>query len=107
MGNEVTLTQSNFKAEVLESEVPVLVDFWADWCMPCKMLAPILEQVAEENDGKIKIGKVNADEQGELAAEHNIVSLPTLLLFKDGEVVNQQIGAVPKATIEGMFKEYL
>ena len=107
MGNEVELTKDNFAAEVLESDVPVLVDFWAEWCMPCKMLAPILEQVAEENAGKVKIGKVNADEQGELAAEHNIVSLPTLLLFKGGEVVNQQIGAVPKPTVEGMFKEYL
>ena len=107
MGNEVELTKDNFAAEVLDSDVPVLVDFWAEWCMPCKMLAPILEQVAEENAGKVKIGKVNADEQGELAAEHNIVSLPTLLLFKGGEVVNQQIGAVPKPTVEGMFKEYL
>ena len=103
----IELTDENFQQEVLDSETPALVDFWAEWCMPCKMLAPILEQVAEENAGKIKIGKVNADEQGELAAEHNIVSLPTLLLFKDGGVVNQQIGAVPKATVEGMFREYL
>ena len=107
MGSEVILTQENFKEEVLDSPIPVLVDFWAEWCMPCRMLTPILEQVAAEHTGKLKIGKVNADEQGEIAAEHNIVSLPTLLLFKDGQVVNQQIGAVPKASVERMLGDYL
>lgn len=104
---KVELTTENFKSEVLESEVPVLVDFWAEWCMPCKMIAPILEELSSEYDGKLKIGKLNVDEQGELAAQYNIVSIPTMLLFHGGEVVNQQIGAVPRPKIEGMLQEHV
>jgi thioredoxin 1 len=104
---KVEVTTDNFKEEVLQSEVPVLVDFWAEWCMPCKMIAPILDEMSNEYDGRLKIGKLNVDEQGEIAAEYNIVSIPTLLLFSGGEVVNQQIGAVPRPKIEGMVQDHL
>jgi thioredoxin 1 len=104
---KVEVTTDNFKEEVLQSEVPVLVDFWAEWCMPCKMIAPILDEMSNEYDGRLKIGKLNVDEQGEIAAEYNIVSIPTLLLFSSGEVVNQQIGAVPRPKIEGMVQDHL
>jgi thioredoxin 1 len=104
---KVELTTENFKDEVLESDVPVLVDFWAEWCMPCKMIAPVLDEMSSEYEGKLKIGKLNVDEQAEIAAQYNIVSIPTLLLFKDGEVVNQQIGAVPRPKIEGLVKDHV
>ncbi|MFW5729814.1 MAG: thioredoxin [bacterium] len=104
---KVELTAENFKEEVLESGVPVLVDFWAEWCMPCKMIAPVLDELSSEYDGKLKIGKLNVDEQGEIAAQYNIVSIPTLLLFKAGEVVNQQIGAAPRLRIENLLKGHL
>jgi thioredoxin 1 len=107
MGAEVTVTNDNFKAEVLDSDIPVLADFWAEWCVPCKMVGPILEQMAEEYQGKIKVAKVNVDEQGELASNYNIVSIPTILLFHNGAVAKQQIGAVPKKVLEELVKEYL
>ena len=107
MGAEVTVTNGNFKTEVLDSDIPVLADFWAEWCVPCKMVGPILEQMAEEYEGKIKIAKVNVDEEGELASNYNIVSIPTILLFHNGAVAKQQIGAVPKKVLEEMVKEYL
>jgi thioredoxin 1 len=107
MGAEVTVTNENFKTEVLDSDIPVLADFWAEWCVPCKMVGPILEQMAEEYDGKIKIAKINVDEEGELASNYNIVSIPTILLFHNGEVAKQQIGAVPKKVLEELVKEYL
>ncbi|TVR87327.1 MAG: thioredoxin [Spirochaetaceae bacterium] len=104
---EVTLTTDNFESEVLQSPVPVLVDFWAEWCMPCKMVAPVLAEIAEEYNGKAKIGKINVDEQSDLAAQFNIVSIPTLLLFKDGEVIQQQVGAAPKEQLEVLLKTAL
>jgi len=107
MGKEVTLTKDNFKQEVLESDVPVLVDFWAAWCVPCKMVAPVLEELSDDYDGKAKIGKVNVDDQGDLAMEYGVSSIPTLVVFKGGEVVNKHIGAGPKETIENLFKEYV
>ena len=100
MGAEVTVTNDNFKAEVLDSDMPVLADFWAEWCVPCKMVGPILEQMAEEYEGKVKIAKINVDEEGELASNYNIVSIPTILLFHKGNVAKQQIGAVPKKVLE-------
>ena len=107
MGAEVTVTNENFKTEVLDSDVPVLADFWAEWCVPCKMVGPILEQMAEEYNGKIKIAKINVDEEGELASNYNIVSIPTILVFHNGNVAKQQIGAVPKKVLEELVKEYL
>ena len=107
MAAEVTISQDNFTAEVVQSQLPVVVDFWAEWCMPCKMIAPVLEQISQDYAGKLKVAKVNVDDNGEIAQKFNIVSIPTLLLFKDGEVVGQQVGAVPRETIEGMFKAYV
>jgi thioredoxin 1 len=89
----VTLTQENFAREVLQSAQPVMVDFWAEWCGPCKMISPLLDELATEYDGKVKIGKINADDQQELAAQYGINALPTLLFFKNGQVVNQMRGA--------------
>ncbi len=105
MGQEVTITGDNFEAEVLQADTPVLVDFWADWCGPCKMIAPAVAELADDYAGRVKVGKVNVDDAGDLAMKFSVVSIPTLLLFKDGSVVDQQVGAVPKAKIEGMFKE--
>lgn len=107
MANEITVTQDNFESEVKKSDVPVLLDFWAEWCMPCKMIAPVLEELSGEYEGKIKIGKVNVDQEQDLASQYNVVSIPTLLLLKNGEVVKQQVGAVPRPQIEEMFKEYV
>jgi thioredoxin 1 len=107
MSAEVTISQDNFTDEVIQSQTPVVVDFWAEWCMPCKMIAPVLEQISQDYAGKLKVAKVNVDDNGEIAQQFNIVSIPTLLLFKDGEVVGQQVGAVPRETIEGMFKAYV
>ncbi len=105
--SEVTLTSANFESEVLKSKVPVLVDFWAVWCGPCKMVAPAVAKLAENHAGKLKVGKVNVDEQPELAEKFNISSIPTLSLFKDGKVVNQRIGAVSLAVLESFVSEYL
>ena len=101
--SEVIITKENFEAEVLQSDIPVLVDFWASWCGPCKMLAPIVGQIAEEQEGKVKVGKVNVDEQQELAAQFRVMSIPTLILFKGGEAVAQSVGVQPKEQIEAMF----
>ncbi len=86
----------NFDSDVLNSDTPVVVDFWAEWCGPCKMIAPSLEEIANEMDGKVKIAKVNMDENPDLAAKYGIRSIPTLLMFKDGEPVAIQVGAAPK-----------
>lgn len=106
MGHEVIVTGENFQEEVLESPIPVLADFWAEWCVPCKMVAPILEKLAVDYQGKLKIAKINVDEEGDLASRFNIVSIPTLLLFQGGNVVKQQIGAVPRPVLEKMISEY-
>ncbi|MCR4752570.1 MAG: thioredoxin [Eubacterium sp.] len=103
--SEVIITKDNFEAEVLQSDIPVLVDFWASWCGPCKMLSPIIAQIAEEQAGKVKVGKVNVDEQPELAAQFRVMSIPTLLVFKNGEVVNQSLGVQPKEQVEALFAD--
>ena len=89
---EITLNAENFQQEVMESDIPVVVDFWATWCGPCQMVAPILEEIAVENEGKIKVGKVNVDEHRDLAMEYKISSIPTMILFKNGEPVDMSLG---------------
>ena len=93
-------TDENFNEEVLSSDIPVLVDFYADWCGPCKMLAPVIEALAAEMEGKAKIGKLNVDDSPETAQKYGIMSIPTLLYFKNGELVNKSIGVVAKSEIE-------
>ena len=100
---EIKITVDNFEQEVIQSEQPVLVDFWAAWCGPCRMLAPAVAQIAAECEGKIKVGKVNVDEEVELAQRFGIMSIPTVLAFKDGKKVNQSIGLVPKDKLLAMF----
>jgi thioredoxin 1 len=107
MADEVIVTKSNFDAEVAKSTVPVVADFWAEWCGPCKMIAPVLRDLARDYNGKIKIAKIDVDAEGELAQQFNIVSIPTILLFNKGQVVKQQIGAVPRQALEKMIKEVL
>lgn len=101
---EITLTNENFEEEVLNSDVPVLVDFWAVWCMPCKMLAPIVEELANEANGAYKVGKVNVDEAPELMTRYRIAGIPAIVVFKNGEVYKKSIGVVPKADLEELLK---
>ena len=98
-GNAVEFTDANFEQEVLKSELPVLVDFWAPWCGPCRMIAPSIEALSTEYAGKVKIGKLNSDDNPDVSAKFGIRSIPTLLIFKKGEVVNQLVGALPKEKI--------
>ena len=104
---EIAVTKANFDAEVLESDRPVLVDFWAPWCGPCRMLAPVLAEVAAEKKDVLKIGKVNVDEEPELAAQHGISSIPAVLLFVNGKVVATSIGFVQKPELESFLKAHL
>lgn len=101
---EIIITQDNFAEEVLHSDIPVLVDFWATWCGPCMMLAPTIEEIAKEYDGKIKVGKINVDEEGQLAMLYGIQSIPTLKLFVDGKDIKTKIGYCRKEEIERMFE---
>jgi thioredoxin 1 len=107
MAEEITVTRENFEKEVKQSDIPVLVDFWAPWCMPCNMIAPFLKNIAEKYDGKLKVGRVNVDEQNDLAGQFGIVSIPTLIVFNKGEVIEKKIGAVSQQTIEDMFKSVI
>ena len=90
--SEINLTNQNFEEKVLKSEIPVLVDFFATWCGPCKMLAPVIAELAEKYEGKVKVGKVNVDEENELAMKYQISSIPTLVLFKEGKIINIKVG---------------
>ena len=101
---EITLTADNFEQEVLQSEIPVLVDFWATWCGPCRMVGPVVAEIAEEYEGKVKVGKVNVDEEDELAEKYGVMSIPTLILFKDGEEAARNVGFAPKAKLVQMFE---
>ncbi|MBQ7334854.1 MAG: thioredoxin [Clostridia bacterium] len=98
----ITLTTENFEAEVLKSNKTVLVDFWASWCGPCRMLSPVVDEIAEER-ADIKVGKINVDEQEELAARYGIMSIPTLIVFKNGEIAQQTVGVQPKSAILEML----
>ncbi len=104
---EKQVDDTNFKQEVLESDIPVLVDFWAAWCMPCKMVVPVVEQIAEKYQGKLKVCKLNVDEAPETAREYGIMSIPTLAVFKDGKVVEKVAGAVPASRLESMIDPHI
>ncbi|MCS6917942.1 MAG: thioredoxin [Chitinophagales bacterium] len=101
------LTDSNFQSLVLESDKPVLVDFWAEWCGPCRLIGPIVEELAQEYEGKAVVGKLNVDENPEVSVQYGIMSIPTLLFFKNGKVVDKQVGVVPKAVLENKLKQHL
>ena len=103
----VTLTDENFEEEVNSSTVPVLVDYWAEWCGPCKMIGPLVEEMAEEYSNRLKVGKLDVDENQSSASKQNVMSIPTLLIFKEGEVVAQQIGAVNKTQITEFIESNL
>ena len=105
--NVLALTDAKFEEEVLKSEIPVLVDFWAPWCGPCRMVAPIVEELAGEYDGKLKVGKVNTDENQKTASDYGIMSIPSLLIFKDGKIARQIVGAVPKKELKSAIDPLL
>jgi thioredoxin 1 len=106
-GNVLEFTDDNFQAEVLDSSDPVLVDFWAPWCGPCKMIAPTIEELADDYAGKIRIGKVNTDDSPETASNQNISAIPTVMLFKDGKVVERFVGVTPKDRFAAALDNYV
>lgn len=103
----VQVTDSSFKQDVLESEIPVLVDFWAPWCGPCRMVAPVVDEISEQYDGQVKVVKLNTDENPSVASQYGIRSIPTLMIFKDGQRVDMVVGAVPKTTLANTLEKYL
>lgn len=107
MSAPLELTKENFQSEVIDADVPALVDFWATWCGPCRAIAPVVEELASQYEGKLKVGKVDVDAQQQLAAEFGIRSIPTLLLFKDGKMAEQIVGAVPKKQLEDKVQKIL
>ena len=100
---EVTVNSNNFEEEVLNSELPVLVDFWATWCGPCRMLSPVIAKLAEEKEGSLKVAKINVDENPELARQYGIRSIPTVMLFRNGELINTSMGYMPKEKLEAFL----
>jgi thioredoxin 1 len=107
MKNELTLTDANFETEVLKSDIPVLVDFWAEWCYPCRMIAPSVEEISTEYAGKVKVGKLDTDMNQSTASQYGISGIPSLLIFKNGEVVDRIVGALPKHSITAKLDYYL
>ncbi len=107
MSAAAQVTDSDFKQTVLESDVPVLVDFWAPWCGPCRMVAPVVEEIAQEYDGKVKVVKVNTDENPQTASDYGIRSIPTLMIFKGGQQVDMVVGAVPRTTLANTLEKFL
>ena len=105
MSDEVKVTTGTFEAEVVKSAIPVVADFWAEWCGPCRMIAPVLKELAKDYKDKLKVVKINVDEEPDLAARYGIQSIPSLLFFKGGQIVKQQIGAVPRPILEKIVKE--
>jgi thioredoxin len=103
----LAFNDSNFQDEVLNSEIPVLVDFYADWCGPCKMMSPVVDELSREYEGRLKVGKVNVDENTNVAQQYRVMSIPTILLIKNGQVVDQVVGAVPKAQLTGKIDSIL
>lgn len=100
---EITLTDENFEAEVLKSDLPILVDFWAEWCGPCKAIEPVLKQLADEYEGKVRIGKLNVDKYSQLAQQYSVSSIPNMKIFKNGQIVDEMIGVTPKEEIKARF----
>jgi thioredoxin 1 len=100
MGKYVELNEANFESEVLGSDVPVVVDFWAEWCAPCKLLAPVIDELAEEYDGRVKFGKLDVDQNQQISIKYGIRSIPTLIVYKNGEAADQMIGFLPKQSIK-------
>jgi len=105
MSDEMTVTTATFEAEVIKSAIPVVADFWAEWCGPCRMIAPVLKELAKDYKDKLKVAKINVDEEPDLASRYGIQSIPTLLFFKGGQMVKQQIGAVPRPVLEKIVKD--
>jgi len=107
MENAKPVDTKSWQTEVMDSQVPVFVDFWAEWCGPCRMVSPVVEELASEYPGKVKFVKVNVDESGELASKYNVFSIPTLAIFNKGEIIAQQVGAASKASYKGMIENAL